>query len=278
MNEPSPWILFSGIGTLLLSFFGKKLLSIFFPVKKTKTKPQKTIINQETKEETTNSANRTEDRISYKVRLGETHEWLRENILKLTPREMTEFYGFESVTQLEKYEQGIHELPLHELRRLEEFFFLNPNYLGTGQGSIFQNFYNERSEISKYLNDGFTPTIACCPDKDDPLLGYVVLHKKENDILRVITANNPGSFESSVGRNEKVHNLICEMIDRGKDSHYVNILNATPSDWKAIEENRYYDYCVFSRSGARLGIARKYRDIFDEWYEDVKKNHVKWNP
>jgi hypothetical protein len=52
----------------------------------------------------------------YKTALGQRHKRLREEVLELRLREMTEFYEFDKVSELESYENGKNELPLESLK------------------------------------------------------------------------------------------------------------------------------------------------------------------
>lgn len=47
----------------------------------------------------------------YQEILGQRHKDLRKNILGLSPKEMSNFYGFETTLYLEKYEDGVDEFP-----------------------------------------------------------------------------------------------------------------------------------------------------------------------
>lgn len=210
----------------------------------------------------------------YKTILGERHKWIREDVLKFSLREMTEFYCFDTVSELEAYEKGTNELPLEKLSKLESFFFIRPKYIENGELPIFSTYYLSRENVSKYLDDDFTPVIACCPLERDNLFCNIVFYKVENCFYRIVTADRDGSFVSSGGGKSNILHLIYEMLDRNISLHDVCILKAKEDDWKKLMNGSYYDTNVFSRMSS---ADTECMDIFDEWYDEAKKYHEKFN-
>lgn len=204
----------------------------------------------------------------YKTILGQRLKLLRENILKLSIREFAEFYEFETVSELEQYEKGEKELPLEKLRMLEKFFFIEPKYLELGEVPIFSTFYLSRDNVSKYLDDGFTPIIACCPYARENLFCMILFYKEQEGICRIIVSDRDGSFSSSGGGKTNIQNLIYEMIDRKMDMYEVSILTTSEIEWKQLEEGSYYDKRLFSRPGS---VDNECMDVFDKWYTEAKK-------
>ena len=117
----------------------------------------------------------------YQVALGRRHKFIRENILKLNPREMADLYGFERVAYLEDCEAGLDEFPTAAMQRLVQVFFVSPKYLQDGEAPIFQSFrfVNEREDCRRFLEEEFEPTFLCGPDfhKDGFAYGHAYLER-----------------------------------------------------------------------------------------------------
>ena len=121
----------------------------------------------------------------YQVALGKRHKYLRTEILKINPREMADFYGFEKVKQLEDCEAGLDEFPREAMQKLEDFFFVKRSFIEEGNDSLFQRFplIYTKEGCQALLEDGFKPYILTRPksDKGDRF-AYVLFYKKEAGI------------------------------------------------------------------------------------------------
>ncbi len=211
----------------------------------------------------------------YKTALGQRHKRLREEVLELRLREMTEFYEFDKVSELESYENGKNELPLESLKKLEEFFFLNPKYLELGEGDVFRSFYLEREIVSEYFDRGYQPLIVCCSNENRYyLLCYIIFYKEESGFTRLVISDRAGSFESNGGGKMNIEYLINEMLDRNIRPHDVSVLRATLCEWEAIENGTYYNKLVFNSCGK---FDHECFEIFDSWYEELLVLRKKMN-
>ena len=136
----------------------------------------------------------------YQVALGRRHKFLRENILKLNPREMADLYGFERVAYLEDCEAGLDEFSTEAMKRLVQVFFVSPKYLQGEYSVSFLSFrISTKEDCHRFLEEGFTPYFLCCPDFHKDGLVYLVFTKLDEGYWRMITANNLGSFYSTGG-------------------------------------------------------------------------------
>ena len=259
--QHSQWI-FSGVGTSIITYI---LVN-----KSVKTRKKSLKITEQIKvpvniTEPTPKANNND----YKSVLGKRHKWLRETILKLSLREMAEFYNFKTVSELETCEKGLNELPLEKLRMIEDFFFVTPKFIENGEEPIFSTYYLSRDNISKYIDNEFIPVIACSPLKRDNLYCNIVFYKVENGLYRIITADREGSFASSGGGKSNIIYLIDEMLDRNISLNEVGILTTTEKEWQQLMDGRYYDTKVFSRFSA---ADQDCMNVFDNWYEAESNN------
>jgi len=258
IGENMEWF-FSGIGTLIVS-----LIASMHYIKNNSNKECESV------EDSAREApfSKKED---YKTTLGKRHKFLRENILKLSLREMTEFYGFNSVSELEKYECGEQELPLEHLRKVERFFFLNPKFLELGEKPIFEMFSLFDNSLEILWNDGFLPMIACCQGFRDNLFAYVVLSKEENGFMRIVVSDVYGAFMSTGGGKLNLEKVIYEQVKRKISLDEISILRASESEWKALEAKSYYDKRLFHGFGAADWDCM---DIYAQWYKDMDEKMI----
>ena len=179
---------------------------------------------------------------------------------------MVEFYNLNNVTQLEEYEEGINELPLSYLKKLEDFFFLNSKYLETGKEPLFNTEHLHSTTIEKYLDIGFSPIIACNPSNRSNLFCYILLEKKEKGFQRILKFDLLSSFASNGGGQLNIFALIHAILNKSIDAYQVRILQANQHIWNEIENNSYYDKEAF------IGQSDwECRDIFTEWYHSAIK-------
>jgi hypothetical protein len=208
----------------------------------------------------------------YQVSLGRRHKILREQILQLNPREMSDFYGFEKVSFLESCEAGLDEFPTDSIRRLVETFFIQHKHIQEGKGSIFQKFdiIVSREDCLKYLSNGFTPRFLCDPNFDETGFVYLVFYKKEQEVLRMISSNTVGCLYSNGGGANNIYNFIYAMLDVRCDS-YISFVNVKPEEWKHLDEGSWYERGIPFGS---VGMANhKAIDIFSNWVKSARKNY-----
>ena len=204
----------------------------------------------------------------YQVTLGRRHKLLRESILDLNPREMSDFYGFEKVSFLEDCEAGLDEFPTDSIKRLVEVFFIRPKYLQESQSPIFQNFniISTQEDCIQLLSQEYNPYFLCGPNFSHDGEAYLVFWKQEQEYWRMIRSNARGGFYSLGGGAKNVHNLIDAMLDLSIDPHWSNIsfLNVGSEEWEKLKEGCWYNKEMRGYSGAANHEAR---DIFEDWYK-----------
>lgn len=206
---------------------------------------------------------------SYRARLGRRHKRLRTEILKLNPREMADFYGFEKVSELEDYEAGKDEFPRSSMQRLEDFFFIRREHIEEGELPIFDSFplcYTKEG-CRALLSQGFTPYILTTPQPRDNLFCYVLFYKCENRLDRMVVSNVVSSFSSSGGGRMNIENLIGAMEDLDLDSRHVHILQESPKHWGLLETGVYYNKGMTSFGGA---ADHECEDIYWQWVTEFR--------
>ncbi len=219
-----------------------------------------------------NSPCAIENANSYRYTLGKRHQRLRENVLKFSLRDMAEFYKLNKVTSLEEFENGKKELPLRYLEKIEKYFFIERGYLETGQNRIFRSFYLSQDSISKLMDDGLFPIIACCPFDRKDLFCYILLHSAETKFTRIIRSDRRGSFASSGGGRLNIQDLIYELLDREIPTYKVRVLETSRQEWEQLSNGTYYEKDIFC-----FGYAdTQCNDIFNSWYEELMESRKRW--
>jgi hypothetical protein len=166
----------------------------------------------------------------YQAALGKRHKHLRENILKLNLREMSDFYGFVKTSDLEDYEAGLDEFPAASIKKLEDFFFIRSEYLQEGGDSIFKKFdiVSSTRDCKDFLEQDFTPSFLCDPNFKNTGYAYLVFFKKENEYWRVISSNAVGGFFSSGGGRNNAYNFIEPFLERSIDLRLIRYSELDP--------------------------------------------------
>jgi len=205
----------------------------------------------------------------YKFELGKRHKHLRENVLNLDLRAMAEFYELKSVSELEEYENGIHELPISFMQKVESFFFIRKEYMSGTCESIFERFILSScsNDLNEYLDKGFSPTLLCNPSNDD-LFVYIVLSKGERGFKRIIVSDRYGSFMPTSGGKGTLQLLIQALSKRGISPDSIPIWQVSLEVWQQLNESHYYD----KNLSFSIGCAhKKSQDIFHEWFNELSK-------
>jgi transcriptional regulator with XRE-family HTH domain len=210
----------------------------------------------------------------YSTTVGARLKFLREEVLELSLREMAEFLGIDVMSQLERYESGEDEYPLHFVKKIEEFFRISQRYVETGGGAIFSYFVLAQESVSSFVAAGYTPILACCPNQRNDLFCYQVFEKVTNGFTQIAFADRYGSFASSGGGKMNIGYLITALLDAGKTPTAVRILKATEGEWDSISNGSYYSKDPFHRFGC---ADWECMDIFDSWFDEYKKSRERWN-
>jgi hypothetical protein len=180
----------------------------------------------------------------YQAQLGQRHKYLRKKILQLNPREMSDFYGFEKVKQLEDCEAGLDEFPTKAIKRLEEFFFVSPKYLQEGNNVIFQSFFSDNCQ--RFVDEEFRSYFLCGPSfqegqKDG--LAYLVFCKEEGGYWRIIRSNVHAGFYSQGGGGHIIKALIDSMLN--PDMSFCRpktlCLDVSAEEWEKLCTCRWYN-------------------------------------
>lgn len=210
----------------------------------------------------------------YSKTVGSRLKWLREKVLDLSLREMSELLSIETISTLEHYESGEEEYPLRLIKKIEEFFRINPKYIESGEGSIFLHYVLSQESVSSFLNAGYTPILACCPSEQGDLFCYQVFKKVTNGYTQIAFADRYGSFSSNGGGKINIGYLINALLDARCSASSVRILKVSQEEWNNIAEGSYYSKNPF----LRLGSADwQCMDIFDSWFDEYAKSRARWN-
>lgn len=210
----------------------------------------------------------------YSTTIGSRLKFLREEVLELTLREMAEFLGIDVISQLERFESGEDEYPLHFVKKIEEFFRISQRYVETGEGAIFSHFILSQESVSSFVTAGYTPILACCPTQRNDLFCYQVFKRVTDGYTQIAFADRYGSFASSGGGKMNIGFLITALLDAGKTTTAVQVLKTTEEEWKAISNGSYYSRDPFHRFGC---ADWECMDIFDSWFEEYKKSRERWS-
>jgi hypothetical protein len=211
---------------------------------------------------------------SYQVILGKRHKYLREEVLQLNPRQMSNFYGFEKVSYLEDCEAGLDEFPTESIKRLEETFFISPEYLQEGSPFIFKSFdIIGTKDTLRFLEEGFDPHFLCSPTFEEDGEAFIVFQKEDLGYWRMIKSNTICGFYSSGGGLNNILNLINAMLELDLARTWSNILfmNVRMDEW-----GKLCSLCWYQKG--RLGYSSdktrniKARNIF----EPVLKSHEEY--
>ena len=205
---------------------------------------------------------------SYAQAVGSRLNYIRHAVLQMSLREMAEFLDLESGSIVEGYENGKLEVQISHLKKLEAFFSIHHHFLETGEGPIFQPFILSQESVNRYLSNGYTPLLVCCPDQRRDLLCYQVFERTQNGYTQLAIAERPGSFTSSGGGNINISYLINSLIDAGKTDSDVFIAKATRQEWHDIEARRYYSRRPFYRIGS---VDRECTQLFQERFEEYSR-------
>ncbi len=242
------WI-FSGIGNIFVDKFSNT------SKKESQINPQQNLIIEpiEIKEE------------PYSVSLGKRHKFLREEYLKLNPRKMADFYGYNKTAELERYESGEDEFPKESLEKLKETFFINESFLEEDNSRIFRNFILSSNEVKHLLEDGFKPNFLCYTENLSRL-AFPVFHKQENKYFPIVVANNIGSFSSGHGGYNNIKIIIIEMLRQGMDYRDAFIQKVDKLTWQKLERGLFYSNNIYFGDG----LDEECADIFYEYYRKIK--------
>lgn len=209
----------------------------------------------------------------YQEILGKRHKFLRENILYLNPRQMSDFYGFEKVSYLEDCEAGLDEFPTESIKRLVQIFFIRPEYLQEGITPIFQSFdiISTRDDCRHFLEQEFKPYFLCSPTFEEDGYVYLVFCKQDEGYWRMIKSNTVGSFYSSGGGAQNIFNLIYAILDLNlnPDWLHISLLNVDPLEWEKLSKGCWYNKNMSGYAGA---ANYKARDIFKSWFNNAQES------
>lgn len=199
----------------------------------------------------------------HKTRLGKRHKHIRTFLLDFSDREMADFYGFETVTELLALESGENEIPKSMLKILCDFFFIKEEIfdLENEVNYPFKSFGLHSSEIEKYIGNGFKPVIVSSPnDRDTDLYCYILLTKKENGFYRVVRSDRLGRFKSGHGGKNNIEQLIHVMIKYGKHVSEVTTVEVDTIQWQKLK------FSEFNQNIENRDLDWDCQDIFDRWF------------
>lgn len=213
----------------------------------------------------------------YALDVGGRVQFIRESLLGFSKRQMCEKLNIESVTQLERYESGVDEMPIRITRYIEQEYGVDPDYLDGRASAVFARFAIDKGTMIDFLKLGFTPAIITIPrsiEARGDLYCYITFEKYEADFVRHAVGSLLCSFSSSGGGRLNLQTLIDAMLDLKMTPYGAKVLMATPFSWAAIENGTYS-----SETSARIGRFTDYDclDIWVEWFEQTKVSREKWD-
>lgn len=197
---------------------------------------------------------------------------------------MSNFYGFETTSYLEKYEDGVDEFPNEFIEKLVKVFFINPEYIQEGINPIFRTFdiRDKQDDCRHYLEQDFNPCFLCSPNFTRHGCAYLVFWKEDKGYLRIISsedkrylrmivAGNVNSFYSSGRKGTQIiYNLIYAMLDLNlnPDSLYIPFLNTGSDEWERLDHDCWYS----EKIGGYVGtLNNEAQDIFERWFKQVQE-------
>ncbi|AZF13017.1 hypothetical protein C4J93_4867 [Pseudomonas sp. R2-37-08W] len=209
---------------------------------------------------------------SYALSLGARVRFIRTEILNLSLRQLSEILEIEKVSSLERFELGVEEFPLQVLKKFEAYFSIRPEYLDGISKGIFLNFHLCSSEVERYLSQGYTPLILCCPSERSELFCRVVFKKHDGAFLKVVVGNLLCSFASSGGGQLNIQILIQALLQRNASYTDVRVLKVTNRAWELMRQGSYYNQDEFHRSA-----DWDCQDVFVKWFKDCEESNKRWN-
>lgn len=252
--EAFPWV-FSGVGIPIARNTAKKIFN-------SQKKNSQNVLENTFQDETVETKEEP-----YSVRLGKRLKLLREDYFKLNEREMADFYGYEEVAELTKYESGEKEFPRESIKKLQNFFFVSKKFIEEGGDFIFECFDLYSDDVKNLLQSGFKPYFLCSSSQREDFYTYPVFYKQENNISRVVIANLTGSFMSSGGGYLNIAQIIKAMLVRGMRDYDAFILKVDEQTWQSL------DKCTFYRNNMYFSLGRddECREIFNRWFQDLEE-------
>lgn len=205
---------------------------------------------------------------SYKNSIGSRHKYLREKILGYSLRKMSQFYDSISPSDIEKCEAGLKEIPNKELKKLENFFFINEEFIDKGEKPIFTDV--SHYALKKYIKDGYEP-ILLCPPKNiihgiEGKWSFIYLTKEINGYISATQTNLPLSFYSNGTGKSNVIDLINTLLNFRDNDPHIRIIEVDLDTWSKLRDSEYYyddklDY-FFAEDFSQ--------QIYYEWVDQVR--------
>lgn len=216
------------------------------------------------------------DTNEYAQEIGRKVRYIREDLLGFSKRQMCEKLNIENVTQLEKYESGAEEIPIHVTRLIEKEYGVDPKYLDGRTSAVFTTFPIDKDVMINYLKDGFSPVIVTAPrsiDNNKDLFCYITFERYETDFVRISVGRLLCSFASSGGGRLNLQTLIDAMLDLNIPFNKAQVLMANCFSWEAIQNGIYASET--SRRGGRFADF-DCGDIWEEWYKQTIVSRQRW--
>lgn len=216
------------------------------------------------------------DTNNYAQEVGGKIHYIRESLLGFSKRQMCEKLNIENVTQLERYESGFEEIPIHITRLIEKEYGVDPNYLDGKTSVVFTRFPIDKDVMINYLKEGFSPVIVTIPrsiDDNKDLYCYITFERYESDFVRISVGSLLCSFASSGGGRLNLQTLIDAMLDLNIPFNKAQVLMVNCFSWAAIQSGTYASET--SRRGSRFADF-DCSDIWEEWYKQTSVSRQRW--
>lgn len=216
----------------------------------------------------------SETKSDYAVETGKRIHYVRDQLLGMSKRQMCELLKLSSVSQLERYESGIEELPLAKTRVFESTFCVNPDYMDGRSSSVFEYFHLCADEVKHYLSQGYKPVIVCNPCERGDLFCHITFERFDEAFPKVRVGDLLCSFASSGGGRLNIHILIDAMLEAGLSAYDVSVVRVSDTAWAYLESGRYH-----INTSQRAARCRDWecQEIWFQWFTDSQESRQRWS-
>lgn len=209
---------------------------------------------------------------NYKQRLGFRHKFLRESILNMKLLDLSDFYSFSTVTEVENIEIGLIELSKDKRKEIEVFFHLNEDFFDTNTSYIFKTFHLNREHIRNYLADGYTPTFMCSPTNRRDQQAFLYLYKIEKNIIRLIRSDLACYFNYKIsGICSNVQEFIEAIIINNVDYNTINFRQVDEVTWSNIRNNYFYTNNIEQIFSFYFECKKNFNELYHKTIKSIQR-------
>jgi len=215
----------------------------------------------------------SEIKSDYAVETGKRIHYVRDQLLGMSKRQMCELLKLSGVSQLERYESGIEELPIAKSRVFESTFGVNPDYMDGRSNNVFEYFHLCSDRVKHYLSQGYKPVIVCNPCERSDLFCRITFERFDEAFPKIHVGDLLCSFASSGGGRLNIHILIDAMLDAGLSARDARILRVTDTAWAYLVSGRYH---INTLQRADRCSDWECQEIWLQWFTESQENRQRW--